>query len=119
MPSTKIPNTQALIDSRDVIARIDELQDIDDRDDDERDELDELIDLQEEGKDCADWQHGETLICDSYFKEYAQDLADELGLTNDNAGWPYTCIDWDQAARELQYDYSMIDFGDVTYWVRS
>ena len=67
---------------------------------------------------AADWQHGETLIRDSYFKDYAQELADDIGAIDNNASWPLTCIDWDQAARELRMDYSAVDFDGVTYWIR-
>lgn len=66
------------------------------------------------------WRHGETLIRDSYFEEYAQDLAEEIGATDSNAarGWPLNCIDWEQAARELKMDYTSADFDGVTYWYR-
>lgn len=37
--------------------------------------------------------------------EFAEELADELGFINKDAGWPYTCIDWAMAARELMWDY--------------
>jgi hypothetical protein len=33
--------------------------------------------------------------------------------------WPFTCIDWEQAASELQMDYSAVDFDGVIYWIRS
>lgn len=67
---------------------------------------------------AADWEHGETLIRYSYFKEYAQELAEDCGMIPANLAWPCTCIDWDQAARELQMDYTSVDFDGVTYWVR-
>lgn len=38
-------------------------------------------------------------------EEFAQSMADELGLTNKELSWPYTCIDWEYAAKELMYDY--------------
>ncbi len=59
-----------------------------------------------------------TLIRDSYFEEYAQELAEDCGMVPANAQWPNNCIDWEQAARELQHDYSSIDIGEVTYWTR-
>lgn len=65
-----------------------------------------------------DWEHGETLIRDSYFKDYAQELAEDIGAVNADATWPNNCIDWDQAARELRMDYTAVEFDDVTYWVR-
>jgi len=59
-----------------------------------------------------------TLIRDSYFQTYAQELAEDIGAVKDDAQWPYTCIDWEHAARELQYDYSSVDIDGVTYWTR-
>jgi hypothetical protein len=66
----------------------------------------------------SDWQYGAQLIRDSYFKRYAMKLADDIGAIDHDATWPQTCIDWDQAARELQMDYIPVDFDGVDYWVR-
>ena len=38
-------------------------------------------------------------------EEFAEQLAEELGYINNNVSWPYTCIDWEHASRELMYDY--------------
>ncbi len=38
-------------------------------------------------------------------KEFAEDMADQCGNLRDDVNWPYTCIDWDWAAKELMYDY--------------
>lgn len=86
---------------------------------DEADELRVLLALQDEAEGSADWRHGEALIRDSYFKDYAQELAEDTGAIDRNASWPNTCIDWDQAARELQMDYTSVEFDGVTYWIRS
>jgi hypothetical protein len=120
MPRTReISNIDDVIDSRDVIARIEELEGIDEPDDDERDELNTLKELAEEAEGYSpDWAYGSTLIRDSYFKDYAMELAEDIGAIPDNLQWPCTCIDWDQAARELQMDYTSVEFGDVTYWVQ-
>lgn len=67
---------------------------------------------------CPDWQHGATLVRDSYFKEHAQQLADDIGAIDSDAKWPINCIDWDEAARELQQDYTSVEFDGVTYWIR-
>ena len=67
---------------------------------------------------AADWYDGETLIRDSYFTYYAMQLAEDIGAIDRNAVWPNTYIDWDQAASELQMDYSAVDFDGVTYWIR-
>lgn len=64
------------------------------------------------------WYPG-TLIRDSYFEDYAQELAEDVcSDAIGNASWPLTCIDWKHAARELQMDYSAIEIDGVTYWYR-
>jgi hypothetical protein len=150
-------NTDDLIDSRDVIARIAELEDTladlecdrdnaelaveeaegdsipeahaklgdalealeDWKEGEESSELFALRLLAEEAAGYApDWKYGATLIRDSYFKKYAQEFASDCGLLDGTACWPATCIDWDEAARELQHDYTAVEFDGVTYWVR-
>lgn len=124
MTSTKIDNSQDLIDSRDVIARIAELGENweiggDDFETADLEELKALKALAEEAKDYApDWEHGETLIRDTYFQEYAQELAEDCGLLENCNKWPATCIDWKQAAEELQQDYTEVDFDGRAYWIR-
>ena len=144
-----IDNTQDILDSRDVIARFEELeserealveaveevpddseedpagiellnaqQALCDWDAEYRAELKALSDFISEGSD--EWRHGGTLIRDSYFEDYARELAEEIGATDEKAahGRPLNCIDWEQAARELQMDYTSADFDGVTYWYR-
>jgi hypothetical protein len=87
---------------------------------DEGIELQHLREFAEEGESIAsDWEHGESFIRDDYFERYAQELAEDCGMTPKEVAWPYTCIDWEQAARELQMDYSSAEFNGVTYWARS
>lgn len=118
-------NSDDIIDSRDVIKAIDELEqfienaDPDEDWGDERDQLDSLRALRDEGEGSADWSYGETLIRDTYFKDYAMQLAEDIDAIPSDARWPLTCIDWNQAASELQMDYTSIDFDGVTYWIRS
>lgn len=160
---TTISNFDDTINSRDVIARIEELEGEREALDDARDQASEDLDnalLDSDGDDtkctseyaahvaarvalaewdasdaatelatlkalaeeasgyAADWRYGETLIRDSYFRDYAMELADDIGAVPRDLAWPVNCIDWDQAARELQMDYSAVDFDGVTYWVR-
>lgn len=141
----EISNNDDIIDSRDIIKRLDELQD--ERDsleadaqdegpltDDERaaavkaladwdeengEELKALKELAEAGEGYAsDWRHGAALIRETYFEDYARQLAEDIGAIDKAASWPNTCIDWKQAAEELQQDYTQIDFDGVAYWVR-
>lgn len=58
------------------------------------------------------------MIRESYFKEYAMELAEDIGAIPRDAAWPATCIDWEQAASELQMDYTGADFDGVTYYGR-
>ena len=114
----QIDNSTDIIDSRDIIERIEELENDDELLEDETKELKTLKELQEEGSSyCCDWHYGATLIRDSYFEEYAQDFAEEIGAIDRDLSWPANCIDWKQATRELQMDYSSIDFDGVDYWV--
>lgn len=128
MPKNTISNWDDVIDSRDVIDRIDELKD--ERDDlegdaitkfDESDDGQELKVLQALAEEAsgyaADWEHGETLIRESYFVKYCQDLLDDLGeLPKDLPS--YIAIDWDETADNLKVDYTEVDFEGVTYLIR-
>lgn len=39
-------------------------------------------------------------------EEFAESMAEQLGEIKKDVAWPYTCIDWEYAAKELMYDYS-------------
>ena len=120
-------NTDDVIDSRDVIKRIEELEtdieiakeDEEEIDDDDTKELAALKELAKECEGYSDWQYGEALIRDSYFEDYAQQLAEDCGMVNTDSNWPNNCIDWKQAASELQMDYTYVDFDGVDYWIRN
>ena len=111
-----------VIDSRDVIARIEELTDRNSEGALDPAEVDELGDLLDLAKQCEgyvdDWEHGEQLIRSTYFKAYAMDMAEDCGMLEKGAAWPYTCIDWDQATDELKMDYTSVQFAGIEYWVR-
>jgi hypothetical protein len=128
-----ISNSDNTIDSRDVLDRIDELSDLledtgiadkdiggpDDIYSNERDELAALESLSKQASGYADdWRHGCTLIRESYFETCAREFAEDIGAIPNDARWPCTCIDWEQAARELQMDYTGVEFDGVTYYVR-
>lgn len=129
-----VDNYQDILDSRDVIARIDELKSMieayEDEDEDNdldaddaieyREELTKLEALAEEAAGYAsDWTYGEALIRNSYFETYAEELADDLVEGFREMRWPLNHIDWKAAAEELQQDYTEIDFDGVAYWIRN
>lgn len=139
-------NTDDVIDSRDVIARIEELEsELQDAHEGESDppallfqdwvhraagndahtlqdaavEYRALKALADQGEGYGDWDHGETLIRESYFQDYAQELAEDCGMIPKDLAWPCTCIDWEQACRELKMDYTEVDFDGVSYFMRA
>ena len=135
--ANSIDSFDDMINVSDITDRIDELREERDADlenrtpeewaeyyPDDADELKTLEDLadglQGMGGDHqweGNWYPG-YLIRDSHFKDYAMELAYDIGAIDSNASWPRACIDWDQAARELRMDYSSVEFEGVTYWCR-
>lgn len=125
----EITNSDDVIDVRDVIARYEYLeasrgQAIEEADTDllnEFDALDKLLDELEGNGGDEEWRgswYPITLVRDSYFEDFARQEAEDLDLIKADASWPNNCIDWDQAARELQIDYTSTEFDGVTYWYR-
>lgn len=131
MTRQELDLTADIIDVRDIIARIEELaQDLTTYSAEAHahpELLEEhaalcaiMADLAGAGGDeqwDGDW-YPLTLIRKSYFKDYAQELAEDIGAINPNTSWPNNCIDWDVAARDLQMDYTSTDIGGVTYYFR-
>ena len=139
-----IDNTDDVIDSRDVIERVEELEselaelgeNIDLAEDDEErkearealrdwndnnlDELKSLGDLCAEGEGAtSEWSDGTPLINDNYFTEYTEELCKDIGAIPSDLPWYISNhIDWDGVAREIQIDYSSIDFDGTTFWIR-
>lgn len=138
-----INNREDVIDSRDVIARIEqleaELQDAHEGEGNEppfpdwlqdmadnpegtlqeaAEELIELRKLQEQGEQYApDWQYGEALIRESHFTDYAKQMLEDCGdLPKDLPS--YIAIDWDKTAENIKVDYTEIDFDGITYLIR-
>jgi antirestriction protein len=143
MPNIIPSNTDDLIDSRDIIERIKELnterarwveeqagEEVAAADFpawaelwtsahlDDAAELAALQKLAEEAEGYADdWTHGVTLIHDDYFTDYAREMLEDCGtIPRDLPTWVE--IDWEATARNVRTDYTYVDFDGVTYWVR-
>jgi antirestriction protein len=41
--------------------------------------------------------------------DFAEQFAEETGAVDSSLAWPYLCIDWEWAARDLMYDFSEHD----------
>lgn len=126
---TDLDLTDDMIDVRDIIARIEELENLiegegcDDTCDEYNEELKALMALMQELKGMGgdeQWQgdwYPLALIRDSYFTDYTRELLEDCGdLPRD---FPhYIEIDWKATARNIQIDYSSVEINGVTYWTR-
>lgn len=132
--SSAITNDIDVIDSRDIIERITELERniegevitlidnedwaaIDDIDNDELSELAELKKLASQCEVFGDWEYGEALIRRSHWIAYVEELLRDIGDLPANIPW-YVEIDWETTARNIEMDYASVDFGDVEYLIR-
>jgi len=128
----EITNGEDILDTRTIEDRIryletdhDDCGEVDSSDDRcpdriEHDELQTLRALRDDYSGGEGWLDGSTLIRDSYFKEYAEDMASEItDYDPRRTSWPFTCIDWDKAADDLKMDYTSVDFDGVEYWTRA
>lgn len=127
-----ISNYANTIDSRDIVKRIDELENQYTNDDgeldfgDETDDADEhalLADLVSEVEDSTrdKARDGVTLVRDSYMEDYAREWFEETSESADrdqSNRWPFNHIDWEAATEEFQMDYTSITYDGVDYWVR-
>lgn len=60
-----------------------------------------------------------TLVHDDSFEEYAEELAEDLGLLPREHQWPLYAIDWERAANDLRVDYTSITYDGDDYLMRS
>ena len=119
-----------VIDSRDIIARLEALrdeleaieqdEDLSDEDrkeavaewhDDNDDEYLPLVALNDECEGYGDWQYGETLIRREYWVEYCQQMLEDIGVLPKDLP-TYIEIDWSKTADNLEADYASVNFGD-------
>jgi len=142
MPRTTIDNSESVLDSRDIIERIEEIEQAreayieenagEDASADVRTsqgdawalffpgdaaELAALSKLAKDGEGAADWHHGETLIRDDYFTEYVCELLEDCGEIPRDLPH-YVAVDWHKTAENVRVDYFPVDFDGVTYWLR-
>jgi len=146
--TNEIDNGQDIIDSRDVIARIEELEaellDLEETLDDlvttfgeaedkeeaaeaivewkesEGEELKALKELAEEASGSPDWAYGEALVSENYWTEYCEGLCKDIGDLPQELPWYIeNHIDWEGVAGEIKADYMEVDFDGVAYFIRA
>lgn len=131
MQTTTLDLSADIIDVRDIIARVEELEQ-------EREGLDianpeqdadlaaehcqlanilaELVGYGGDEQWRGDW-YPVTLIDDAYFTTYARELLEECGtIPRDLPSWVE--IDWEATARNVRIDYTPVEIDGVTYWYR-
>ncbi len=109
------------IDTRDLIELRDDLRsDYAEQDSETRADSETLIAAIDELESAGieDFEHGASMIRADTFEDYAIELADDVGALPQGLDWPLTCIDWEQAARELAMDYTTVTFLGYDYYVR-
>lgn len=128
---------EGIFDVRDAIERLEELEAARDDvqanqgasqftfDDDDKAELATLASVLDELKGNGgdhDWRgdwYPVTIIPEAEFEDYARDMAEDIcGEQMRAATWPLSCIDWEQAARELKIDYTSADLDGISYLFR-
>ena len=66
---------------------------------------------------CLDYRYGEPLVNDDQWADHAQTIVEEC-YDIDTTTFPGDCIDWNEVANRLQDDYTALEYGATTYWVR-
>jgi DNA repair ATPase RecN len=87
-------------------------------DEENKEELSSLEALNDQGSGYGDWEHGETLIHESYFTDYCQELVSDIGDMPREIP-DYIVIDWEATAENLKADYTELDFDGETYYMRA
>lgn len=132
----RITNDEDVIDVRDVITRVEHLEQlrqsgaVDLGEDNETDQdvlfaelatLECLLSELEGNGGDEEWRgawYPVTLVRESYTEDYARETAEDCGFINADATWPNNCIDWERATEEFLMDYTSTEFDGVTYYYR-
>ena len=122
--SNEITNDMDVIDSRDIIERIEELESfIEDNVNENSDDITEwkeelriLAELAEEGENYSpDWSYGSQLIHENYFEEYMDEMLEDCGdIPKDIPCYLDITVNYDM----LKWDYTELDFDGETYYIR-
>lgn len=136
-----------VIDSRDVIARLDELEEHlvavheeetgqggNSRDFEgwlqeakwrpDVEEYLELRSLEAEASSSPDWQYGEQLINEEYFTRYIKELIEDCYQMPEelhSGGWPWShmTLDYEAAAEEAKHDYTEVAYFGQAFLIRA
>lgn len=140
MAKHTVNNTMLTLDSREIIKRIDELENhelerahnddgdivrLDDFSKDEAEAYEEWSTLKalanEAEQYSSDWEDGVTLIRFNHFKEHVDDLLEEDGTRGFIDQLPsWMSIDWHESIETLKdEEYVELYFDEVRYWMKA
>ena len=108
-------------DSRDVLERIEELEDIAviDREPEDQEELDKLYEFKDEVGNDTEFEGGITFLAEDYFPAYAEEFVQDVyGSGVVLPDWVTRHIDWEEVAEELKVDYTTVELDGTTYYYR-
>lgn len=135
-----LDNYEDVIDSREIIERIEELEleaecafegepeneglELPDPfdhahylDEDDREELRVLRELAQQCEGYGDWEYGEALVRYSYWTDYCAQLIEECyEIPNE---FPFYHLDWDAIAKDMEQDYMTVAFDGIDYLMRA
>jgi len=107
------------LDTRDLATELEDFDsDLEDGEELDAEDIERAAAIRELLEEVDPHGDGEQLIPEDAFEEHARDVADEIGAIDSDAGWPLNCIDWIQAASDLQTDYSVVTFDGTDYYYR-
>lgn len=107
---------QQVIDSRDIIERIEELEGQDELEESEKEELALLKEFEDEN--IPEWNDGAILIDSDYWVEYVKELLEDVGdIPRDLPH--YIAINWDKTADNISQDYSIITVNGNDWYYRN
>jgi len=112
-PISKYDDVITVDELRDQLEELQSRAEDGDLDDDEQETLVMFRELLAE----VDLYNCDTLIRDTYFEQYVQELLEDCGVIPSELPH-YIVIDWEATARSIQHDYTAFDFDGVTYWAR-
>jgi len=108
-----------VLNSTNFIRRIDELEatNPDELTREKQKEFDELASVAYDCRNLDAWEDGADIVHESYFPEYARELAKARYGTFER--WLDDSIDWDGAGRDLQWsEYQGVKFMGHPFWVQ-
>ena len=119
-----VNSSQDIVNLQDIIERIEELESIEGIEDIDSNDLEaEYLELEVLRSVMGDVgvhriERRSMLIRESYFTEYAQEYARDIGLVGrDFFEWPLNHINWEEAVEELKESFVEVDWDGIKFYI--